>query len=59
MRGVPGTTMETFTYDDFTDEDLAMMETIPINLDYNEDDDEEVEPCHWYVTPGFDTSDEI
>jgi hypothetical protein len=51
--------METFTYDDFTDEDLAMMETITLNLDYNEDDDEEVEPCHWYVTPGFDSADEI
>jgi hypothetical protein len=47
--------METFTYDDFTDEDLAMMETITLNLD----DDEEVEPCHWYVTPGFDSADEI
>lgn len=56
MKGVPGTTMETFTYDDFTDEDLAMMETITINLDY---DVEEVEPCHWYVTPAFDSSDEI
>ena len=50
--------METFTYDDFTDEDLAMMESI--NLDYeDEDEDEEIEPCYWYVTPGFDSSDEI
>jgi hypothetical protein len=58
MERVPRTTMETFTYDDFTDEDLAMMESI--NLDYeDEDEDEEIEPCHWYVTPGFDSSDEI
>ena len=56
MKGVPTTTMETFTYDDFTDEDLAMMESI--NLDYN-DDYEEVEPCHWYATPGFDIADEF
>jgi hypothetical protein len=57
MERVSTTTMETFTYDDFTDEDLAMMETITLNLDYNED--EEVEPCHWYVTPGFDSADEV
>lgn len=56
MKGVSGTTMETFTYDDFTDEDLAMMETI--NMDYDDENDE-VEPCHWYVTPGFDSADEI
>ena len=48
--------METFTYDDFTDEDLAMMETI--NMGYDDENDE-VEPCHWYVTPGFDSADEI
>ena len=58
MKGVSGTTMETFTYDDFTDEDLAMMETITINMDYDDENDE-VEPCHWYVTPGFDSADEI
>ena len=57
MERVPGTTMETFTYDDFTDEDLAMMESI--NLLNYDDEDDEVEPCHWYVTPGFDTADEI
>jgi len=56
MERVPATTiMDTFTYDDFTEEDLAMMETI--NLDY--DNYEDVEPCHWYVTPGFDTADEV
>ena len=51
-------TMETFTYDDFTQEDYdnGILDYMNIPLDYY---DEVEDPCSWYVASLFDLADEI
>jgi hypothetical protein len=47
-------TMDTFTYDDYSDEDILEYMNIP--LDYYDDVED---PCHWYVASLFDLADEF
>ena len=52
------TTIMTFTYDDYTQEDYdnGILEYMSISLDYYDDVED---PCHWYVASLFDLADEI
>jgi hypothetical protein len=52
------TIMETYTYDDYTDEDYDndILSYMNIPLDYY---DEVEDPCSWYVASLFDLADEF
>jgi hypothetical protein len=52
------TTMETFTYDDYTDEDYenGILDYMNTPLDYYDDVED---PCSWYVASLFDLADEV
>jgi hypothetical protein len=57
MEGVT-TTMTTFTYDDFTQEDYdnGILDYMNTPLDYYDDLED---PCSWYVACLFDLADEF
>jgi hypothetical protein len=52
------TTMETYTYDDYSQEDYdnGILDYMTIPLDYYDDDED---PCHWYLASLFYLADEI
>ena len=49
--------METYTYDDYSQEDYdnGILDYMNIPLDYYDDED----PCHWYLASLFYLADEI
>jgi hypothetical protein len=51
-------TMETYTYDDYSQEDYdnGILDYMTIPLDYY---DHVEDPCHWYVASLFDLADEV